>query len=347
MGNGTVVRISSDGGDAHAFAGQFIEFTTAAPTLDVTEIAYTIPYSYSPTPTTELLTGPQLSSLGASVDTVDTSKTLTNATGNFDTLFETTVGVPALSALPTGIWTFDAEAVRLDPAYPPSAGSVTTLQWQIAKDTGSITVLFVAESPPITSEVPVSLSFQYNDTVGGALSPTDRLRAVPWLHTTSTTPVRLWLRYNSAARGTRITVPFAIPVAGASDGIHDHLTGRDTVNNHYGTCALTTAAGIIPTPTKKVVVVTIGDATTSLSGMGNVGLQSGVPVELSFLAACTLVGEAGSLGAGVAKFLLSRMDGSTPDSIPFGVAGGRIGVTYYATELPQSPCFQLTWGPLS
>jgi hypothetical protein len=232
MGNGTVVRISADGGDAHAFAGQYIEFTTATPTLDVTEISYTIPYSYSPTPTNELLTGPQLSSLGASSDTIDTSKTLTNATGNFDTLFETTVGVPALDALPVGIWTFAAEAVRLDPAYPPSAGSVTTLQWQIAKDTGSITVLFIAESTPITSFDPVPLSFQYNDTVGGALSPTDRLRAVPFLHTTSTTPVRLWLRYNSAARGTRITVPFALPIAGASDGVHGHLSGLSDPGQH-------------------------------------------------------------------------------------------------------------------
>jgi hypothetical protein len=166
--------------------------------------------------------------------------------------------------------------------------------------------------------------------------------------TSSVTAVQVSLSYDNYQFFpfyTRIGTTVQMPSSGGTND-HQELLNRDTVNNHFGVGTATTVSGIIPVPTKKTMVVTV-DGNPVLQGMHTDGLESGVDVSLTFLQPCSIVGEAAGLPAGQAKFLLSHMDGSSPDNIEFAIAGGRIGVTYYATELPQSPCFQLTWGPLS
>jgi hypothetical protein len=47
------------------------------------------------------------------------------------------------------------------------------------------------------------------------------------IRTNSTTPITLTMCYNSAVRGTKVTLPFQMAVTGAADGDHQHLTRRD------------------------------------------------------------------------------------------------------------------------
>jgi hypothetical protein len=70
------------------------------------------------------------------------------------------------------------------------------------------------------------MEFECDDS-GHSLSPTDRWVAIPSMHTDSTTPVVLYLSYGGATWATRITVPFALPISGSSDGDHQHLMRRD------------------------------------------------------------------------------------------------------------------------
>jgi hypothetical protein len=59
--------------------------------------------------------------------------------------------------------------------------------------------------------------------------------------------------------------------------------------------------------------------------------------------------DAATVAPGQAAFLLGTEPDGTPLEIdwtlPAPRTGGRIGVVYYATELPASPCLQLVEGP--
>jgi hypothetical protein len=219
---GSIWSIVATGGAEYA-GYSFTLATEDTVVVDATLLDFTATAGYTPTVAHELLTGPQLTSEHASQNTVVTSAT---GIGDIDMEgFETIVGFPALAVLPAGRWGFAHEHIWLDMLYPGSPGSTTTLRWRILKEPGAIE-LFTAESSPITSIAPIAMSFEYDD-VGHTLSPTDRLVAIPSLHTNSTTPVVLYLSYGGATWATRITVPFALPIAGASDGTHQHLAQRD------------------------------------------------------------------------------------------------------------------------
>ena len=302
---------------------------------------HTIPY----TDVYELLTGPQLTSEGASNETVEFSASAVSTSGYVEQAlpeaFATIAGTPGVDSLAAGPYQFDIEAIRVSGA---STGSITTLRAyliELLHDGGVV----IADSPPLVSATNVPTSFIATLASPYAFSPTNRLEVRYHLRTNSTTTVTLTMRYNSPARGTKITLPFEMPVTGAITGRHDDLSGRDTVNNHFGVGTCTTVSGIVPVPTKTTMVVTIS-GNPFLSGMHMEGLQTGIPVELTFLQACHLIEEDGTLASGVARFLSSHMDGSSPDQIDIA-AGGRVGLRFFATELPQSPCFQLTWGPVS
>lgn len=358
---------------------EFFTLTTSDPiTIDTTPLTWTVSSSYTSADSYKLLTGPQLAAEGASTDVLETSVTRVNGVAGFPESFETLVGTPALSSLPAGIWTFDNELVWLDPAFTPSPGSTTTLRWRILDDNGSSDPdLFIAESPPITTTIPLPLSFQYNDS-GHPISQPDRLVGIPQINTTSTTPVKLWLRYSSPARLTRITVPFALPISGASDGVHNHTTGRDKdvgssdptkTDPCHPACALgdglmqtgfqtaTSAGGCIPAPdTTKgntILVTAAADSYYVIQWIGTTGLKSGTKLTLIFMNPCKVEPYNAETGltqpANCAPLVLETNPGGSQDEIDWltaPVSLGRLGVQYFATELPQSPCFLLTEGAL-
>jgi hypothetical protein len=209
----------------NTYGTDFLTLTNASVVLGTTEITWDL--TEGPTfPWVQdrycLLTGPQLTSEGASKETRELVATRTNGDTLLQKSFFTLIGTPGLDAVPAGIWKSDNESVYLD--APGSPGSITTLRWKIYNGT-TFEELFVMESSPISTIVPAALSFQYLDS-GHSFSPTDYLEATPWLHTTSTTPVTLHLRYSSPGHGTRFTVPFALAITGAATGRHNDLSGR-------------------------------------------------------------------------------------------------------------------------
>jgi hypothetical protein len=204
--------------------------TAVVTTVDADDPTFTVSSSYTPATLYDLLTSPQLASMGADRGSYVMTVTATAGDVSFPQYFETTVGTPALGALPAGLWTSDNEGFWIDPSTPPSAGSVTTLRWQIW-NANTATLLFTMESPPISTTVEAALSFQFADA-GHTIAPTDSLEAVAVLHTTSTTPVIAHLRYNGPRWLTRITVPFQMAVTGASTGRHQDLSGRDLLDQH-------------------------------------------------------------------------------------------------------------------
>jgi hypothetical protein len=229
-------------------------------------------------------------------------------------------------------------------------GSIAMLRLKLIDVDNGNAVILIVDSPPVTASgsrpeplhfVGAPLSSPY------AFSPTRRLKANFYLRTNSISPVTMGVSYNSSGRGNKITLPFAMPISGAGDGVHDHLSGRDTVNNHFGVGTCTTVGGVIPTPTKRKMVVTVSGSTT-LTEMGAAGLEDGVEIELVFLQACAILNGT-TAAAGNAPFVLESVDGTPITSIDWtepATALGRIGVTYYKTALPSSPCFLLTKGPL-
>ena len=291
----------------------------------------------------EALTGPQLTSEGALTTTLEFSAT-TSAPSTPAPMpygFVTLVGTPGVAALAAGPYRFDVEAVRVSGG---DTGSATFLRGRVL-DHATGAELLSFDSAPFSNAANAPLSWIGVNASPVTTAPDRQLSVVYAIITNSVTPVTVIMRYNSSSRGTKLTMPFAMAISGASDGVHDHLSGRNTVNNHFGVGTCTTASGIVPVPTKTTMVVTIS-GNPFLSGMHMEGLESGVPVELTFLQDCHLLEEAGTLAAGVARFLSSHLDGSAPDQIDIA-AGGRVGLRFFATELPQSPCFQLTWGPVS
>jgi hypothetical protein len=114
-----------------------------------------------------------------------------------------------------------------------------------------------------------------------------------------------------------------------------------------GVQLLTTAAGIIPTPASNTLVITV-DVGGVVNGMQVLGIKSGTFFRMTFANACRIT-DAATVAPGQAAFLLGTEPDGTPLEIdwtlPAPRTGGRIGVVYYATELPASPCLQLVEGP--
>jgi hypothetical protein len=336
-----------DNGDT--YGGGYFTLNSTSVVLGTTAMDWS--WTTGDAPTTddkyEALTGPQLTSEGALTTYLEMSVTGGSGFGGgsfADTEFPHHFDSLALGVAELGIGPYAVD-VESASASGISGGAVALLRVKLIDVDNGGAVIMILDSSAITAARAVRfvgspLSAPYS------FSPDRRLQVKWYLRTNSATPVTMTMAYNSSARGTKLTVPFVMPVSGASDGVHDHLSGRDTVNNHFGVGTCTTASGIVPVPTKKKMVVTV-DGNPVLQGMHAEGLETGIDIALTFLQSCSIIGEAPGLGTGVCKFLTSHMDGSTPDNLDTLPAGARIGVTYYATELPQSPCFQLTWGPLS
>lgn len=306
----------------------------------------------------ELLTGPQLTSEGASRTTE--TWTLTMASGDADaTAVETLLGTPGVATLPAAAWLFDVEAIWLDSV--PS-GTTTTLRVEVRADNGvTAPVLFTAESLPITNTVAASLSFAYDDA-GHTISTTDRLVAIYRLHTDSTDPVTLHIHYNSAARGTRITVPFSMAISGAADGDHNHLSNRDQDVGlgedachpadavgpgflHTPVATSTITAGLLPSPTRNDIIATLASG-TELKWIGTTKMSAGDKVLVRFVDPLILRHGDGSPPASSAPLWLNGSDMDDRDvnwlEIPFGNC---VALFQLCTDgdITPSPCWRMLW----
>jgi hypothetical protein len=341
---GLVVAIAGD--PLATNYGKFYHITNTPPfVVNDTPVTLELLNSYTLIEKYEALTGVQLTSEGASYETVAQSVTVASFSGYVEASMPksfVTLAMP-IDSLASGPYKFDVETVSISGA---SDGSISFLRVRVLDVDNGLVVILTADSAPIVSAAEHPITFTTPLASAYTFTPGHRLLFQYYLLTNSTSAVTLTMRYNSSARGTKITLPFELPVSGAGDGVHDHLSGRDTVNNHYGTDACTTASGIVPVPTKSVMHVTVSGSPLLL-GMGTTGLQDGVRIELTFLQSCSLIGQYATPGAGNAAFLLSRMNYPAPDQVDFVSPGGRIGFTYHATGLPESPCFQQTWGPIT
>jgi hypothetical protein len=195
------------------YGDHFLRLSTVGVVLGTTEQDWTDEgTSLSFANTYALLKTEQLASQAIPLDVLDVSATRAVAgSHDFDIGFETLVGTPGATAIPAGPWRFTTEAAWLDPDYPGDPGSVTTLgykAWRLRASGGS-SVLFEVLSEPITEQ---SVGAAVADIVSqqpDILLNGDRLVLIPTIHTTSTTPVKLWLRYNSPSLRTGVQIPVA------------------------------------------------------------------------------------------------------------------------------------------
>ena len=213
MGSGTTVQVSGVG---VAFAGQYIQFTTATPTLDTTEITYTIPYTYSAPSTTALLTNSQVAlastataDAGAAVTTSSPNDLPLMASGSWVTLART----PGASGIPAGKFSVQQLAYVTVPDFvtPPR------INWKLRVvhfDGSADADFLLLFSPPITATVPTLQTFEANLAAPVTISPTDRIEARAYAHATGTTTVDVRLIWNNAARDTRIITTLQVDSGG-------------------------------------------------------------------------------------------------------------------------------------
>jgi hypothetical protein len=335
--HGMVVQI--DGPDGVEHNGDYFTLDTADPiVVDTTGLTFTASSFYLPSDKYLLLTAAMVSQT-ATVP-FEAVATATNAellfTGDN---FGIVLGALGVDKIPAGQVTFYLSA-KCDAVPTDGVNTIHVLLFKYVS--GSSTTVCEGYTSPIWSTALATYTVVVDIPTDIDVGPTDILYFGPTFKTTSLVAQTCRLETGSPW-DTKIQTTFQL---GRSSSMHDDLGGRDLVNNHYGVGAATTVSGIIPVPTKKKMVITVS-GNPVLQGMHAEGLETGVDIALTFLQSCSIIGEASGLGTGICKFLTSHMDGSTPDNLDTLPAGARIGVTYYATELPQSPCFQLTWGPLS
>lgn len=126
--------------------------------------------------------------------------------------FPTLLGSPGLKKLPAGKWEFRVEAAWLDVLSPPSVGSVTKLAMKLFRSRVLLGIgneFFIARSGVIPNDqfFPTPVSFSY-DGDEAPMDSADELVLIPGISTTSTTPITVWLRMSSPARGTYVSTPF-------------------------------------------------------------------------------------------------------------------------------------------
>lgn len=248
----------------------------------------------------ELLTGPQITSEGALTTTLQQSVTGTGlgvGIGFNETelplQFDTLLGTPGTDLL-AGPYAFDAEDVGASPTADP--GALVVLRAKLYDVESAALILFIdfplppgsVGSSPVLAHAVAALASTYTWTPGHHL----RLKFALW--TDSATPVLLGMTYNSASRGTKLTVPFTMPVSGASDGVHGHLSGRGDADQHPSKAIspetktdVAVTAGVMPVvPYGSFANVTAASA--NLDAMDAAGWPANGVREVYFGAACAI-----------------------------------------------------------
>ena len=200
-----------------AYGGHSLQLASTGIVLGSTELVWTdVGTSYVFVASYDLLTDEQLATRPITLDTLDMSATMANGASNFPQGFLTLVGTPGARAIPAGPWQFDAEAVWLDPAMTGDPGSITTFGYIVYNQHSNATgeTMFEVLSAQITNTTPKALPTIVYGAIQYLLELDDRFVLIPTIHTTSATPVKLWLRYNSPSLATTVKIP--TPAAGTT-----------------------------------------------------------------------------------------------------------------------------------
>ena len=184
----------------------------------------------------EALTGPQLTSEGALTSTIEQQVTLASPSGpgtyaeaEMPHAFITLAGTPGVDSLASGPYKFDVAGIRVSGG---DVGSVSLLRARIQDIDGTTGDILIADSAPISNTANASAAFTEYLGSPYAFAPDRRLLIRYYLRTNSVSPVTMTMVYNSASRGTKVTLPFEMPITGSSDGVHGHLSGRDAAEQH-------------------------------------------------------------------------------------------------------------------
>jgi hypothetical protein len=342
-----VVQIT--GGASVEHNGDYFTLTTSDPiTPDVTAVNFSVASSYTSSPKSELLTSAQVISEGSLGE-------LEVATVPAASMFEPNgfqLG-PTFTTLPLGLTSippgrFGAQMLLRNSVFTTTFVKVL---WWIKHLDGSTTALAPFLTMETSTTVPYDSLYYFEADLAAPVSlvPTDCVQVAAFTHAPSidiSMGQNVTWTFQNPSRDSWFTVTWQGAVIGGTND-HQQLVNRNTVNNHYGVGTCTTSSGVIPTPTKSKMVVTVSGSTT-LTEMGTSGLEDGVEIELVFLQACAILNGA-TPASGNAPFVLMSIDGTPVTSIDWtepATALGRIGVTFYKTALPSSPCFLLTKGPI-
>jgi hypothetical protein len=196
------------------FGGGYFTLSTVGVVLGVTPLDWMFTAGApSFAPPCQLVTPKQLEAVPNVCPPIDKSIVTANSFAYMDG-FETPVGSPYLAELIANYWQFNFVACWIDPTTPPSAGSFVNVAIELFRDwgTGGEQLFVFEQALDLTIITPTPLQFSQ---IGPAanLGLSDRLVAIPGIHTNSTTPVKLWLRFNDPMRGTYITAPFNVGAA--------------------------------------------------------------------------------------------------------------------------------------
>jgi hypothetical protein len=298
---GLIARITGTG---VAHAGDYFHETATVATLDTSATAWTVGSSDPAPPTRALLTNSQLSTEGASTETLTKVTTFTGSHPGgmiFDTPFLTLVGTPTFSALPAGRQKFQAGAVRLVGWDPVANPGTTQIRFALYKYNGVDVADIIIDSTcgiPLTNEWQ-SVAWEVDTSlidISGC-----RLELLPLLVSDCGSGVTVEFEYNSTFRRTWWQIPgVSFPLGGTDD--HQALRRRDqdvasadpvkadpchpwsAVSDDYGTGTGTDGLLLLPGLTKwpdhKARRCRCALAGTQLVGIDATGLRDGDPVEV-------------------------------------------------------------------
>jgi hypothetical protein len=229
---GMIVQVSDP--DA-GFYGTYWRVTSAG-AIDVATPEFENVETYTPAYTYALLTAAQLTTEGATSETVQEDVTMADGEAELENGHYTLVGVPGVSAIPAGPITFELENVLLDTADPDYLTRAKVRLLDIDRQ-GDGVVIASGYSQPITwglaqQQTARNISFQVNLAADYEFNPTHGLGLLVGISTNSPTPVTLMLWINSPDHGTRVKIPgLEFPVVGGTNWHPDQL-GRSEPDQH-------------------------------------------------------------------------------------------------------------------
>ena len=228
--HGAVFQIVGVPGYSAWMQGKWLQVSTADPiVVDATPITMAVLDDYTSAAYEALLTGPQLQQFGA--DSSTRTSTVSVVAGSPAQFFAPSIDAPPI------FWTRGIGQTSMGAGHyemlvkvrsdRPLVDVQLTARLFVRHADGSFDSAFLTfGSWNLTTPADQVVDFKGQLASAVSCGPTDELAWGLVAATTSATPVNVTVTWEDAARSTRLLVPFALPVVGASDGSHNHLSGR-------------------------------------------------------------------------------------------------------------------------
>lgn len=222
----------------------------------------------------KLLRGDQILNQTTSLDSeLEITGTMVNGLVDL-TAFPTLIGSFPSGYIPAAMWRFFPAPCYISGA---SLGSTTTLGFKVYKTGTTSSVLFEVLTEEITwTSFQAPLDILYSGAQIPINGATDQLVLIPVLHTTSTTPVTLHMKYN-ATNAVRVVMPKSI-VDGQTSSAVDESFFPVTIDSNGAISGFGTHRNLLVSGAGPLISI---DTT---------GLVAGVTLELTFKEATTVTG---------------------------------------------------------